>query len=88
MATQDHFKKGSIINNLDNINNDSDFHIFHAATKGSNGVVLANGGRVLSVTAKNKSLQAALNKIYIEIEKIDWSEGYYRKDIGYRALSK
>ena len=82
------FKKGSIINNLDNINNDSDFHIFHAATKGSNGVVLANGGRVLSVTAKNKSLQAALNKIYIEIKKIDWSEGYYRKDIGYRALSK
>ena len=47
---------------------------------------LANGGRVLSITAKDKSLRSALSTIYDEVKKIDWNECYYRNDIGHKAL--
>ena len=80
------YENGSIISNLSLIKNNEDFQIFHAATSNKDGKIIANGGRVLSITAKDKSLQLALNKIYGEIENIDWPEGYYRKDIGFKAL--
>ena len=80
------YENGSIISNLSLIKNNEDFQIFHAATSNKDGKIIADGGRVLSITAKDKSLQLALNKIYSEIENIDWPEGYYRKDIGFKAL--
>ena len=80
------YEKGSIIKNLSSIENNDDFQIFHAATIYMNGEIKSNGGRVLSITAKDKSLELALNKIYNEIENIDWPEGYYRKDIGFKAF--
>ena len=80
------YEKGSIIKNLSSIENSDDFQIFHAATAYKDGKIKSNGGRVLSITAKDKSLELALNKIYNEIKNIDWPEGYYRKDIGFKAF--
>jgi phosphoribosylamine--glycine ligase len=60
--------------------------IFHAGTKRVNGRLLADGGRVLDVVALGKDVAAARAKAYGAIERIDWPEGFYRRDIGWRAL--
>ena len=50
------------------------------------GKFLTNGGRVIGVTAKGDSLQAALDKAYEGVSKISFEGAHYRKDIGQRAL--
>ena len=80
------FKKNTEIRGLDKITTNQNLQIFHAATIKSEKKILANGGRVLSITAKDTSLRSALNTIYNEIKKIDWDECYYRNDIGQKAL--
>ncbi|HSA79840.1 MAG TPA: phosphoribosylamine--glycine ligase [Geminicoccaceae bacterium] len=60
--------------------------IFHAATRIEDGRVLANGGRVLNVTAQAASLAEARERAYAAIDRIDWPEGFCRRDIGWRAL--
>jgi phosphoribosylamine--glycine ligase len=82
------FKKNTEIKGLEKITADQNLQIFHAATIKSEKKILANGGRVLSITAKDTSLRSALNTIYNEIKKIDWDECYYRNDIGQKALKK
>ena len=82
------FKKDTEIRGLENIVTNQSLQIFHAATVESERKILANGGRVLSITAKDTSLRSALNTIYNEIKKIDWDECYYRNDIGHKAFKK
>jgi len=82
------YPKGTQINNLDAAIADSDTQIFHAGTKTENGKTLAVGGRVLNVTSKGEDLGAARDKAYSALEKIDWQEGFYRRDIGWRALGQ
>ena len=60
--------------------------MFCSGTKHDGNNLLANGGRVLSVTAKNKNLRDALNMIYAYIGQLDWPDGYYRRDIGKKAI--
>ncbi len=81
------FEKETVINGIDNLENTDTFQIFHAATAIKDKKIIATGGRVLSVTAKNTSLSKALSKIYDSIQLLDWPEGYYRKDIGKKALT-
>ena len=81
------FEKETVINGIDKLENTDTFQIFHAATAIKDKKIIATGGRVLSVTAKNASLGKALSKIYDSIHLIDWPEGYYRKDIGRKALT-
>ena len=80
------FEKRTEIKGLDKISKDDSLQVFHASTIKEEGKVLANGGRVLSVTGKASSLSEALNKTYYEINKIDWPKGYYRRDIGQKGL--
>ncbi len=61
--------------------------IFHAGTKRKNGAILAVGGRVLNVTALGGSVREAANRAYATIDAIDWAEGFYRSDIGWRAIA-
>ena len=82
------YPKGSQINNLHAAVADTDTQIFHAGTKTENGKTLAVGGRVLNVTSKGQDLRAARDKAYAALEKVDWQEGFYRRDIGWRALGK
>ncbi len=60
--------------------------IFHAGTTTHEGKVLANGGRVLNVTAIAPEVEEAQKKVYHALSKIDWAEGFYRSDIGWRAI--
>ncbi|KAK8625394.1 hypothetical protein V6N13_090267 [Hibiscus sabdariffa] len=61
--------------------------IFHAGTAfDSDGNFVATGGRVLGITSKGKDLEEARDKAYLAVEEINWPGGFYRKDIGWRAL--
>ena len=53
-----------------------------------NGEVKADGGRVLSITAKSDKLENTLDKIYNSINLIEWPHGYFRKDIGFKAVKR
>jgi phosphoribosylamine--glycine ligase len=61
--------------------------VFHAGTtRDSAGVLRASGGRVLNVCAKGGDLRAALAAAYGAIDAIDFPDGFFRRDIGWRAL--
>ncbi|KAI3509304.1 hypothetical protein L1887_24482 [Cichorium endivia] len=61
--------------------------IFHAGTAvDAEGNYVATGGRVLGVTAKGKDIEEARERAYRAVEEIKWEGGFYRKDIGWRAL--
>ena len=80
------YEKGTLINGLDGCPEDSKHMIFHAGTARINGQVTAAGGRVLAVTARGDSLADAHARAYGMVEKVDWPDGFYRSDIGWRAL--
>jgi phosphoribosylamine---glycine ligase len=80
------YDKGSVINGLDNMPEDSANMVFHAGTALKDGAVIATGGRVLNVTARGASLAEAQARAYKMVDGIDWPEGFCRRDIGWRAL--
>jgi phosphoribosylamine---glycine ligase len=80
------YDKGSVINGLDNMPEDSANMVFHAGTALKDGAVTATGGRVLNVTARGASLAEAQARAYKMVDGIDWPEGFCRRDIGWRAL--
>ncbi|MEM7173312.1 MAG: phosphoribosylamine--glycine ligase [Pseudomonadota bacterium] len=82
------YHKGSVIAGLESAaGDDPDIQVFHAGTKaGPSNEVLANGGRVLTVTAMGTDLKTARDKAYGAVDRIDWPEGFCRRDIGWRAL--
>ena len=80
------YETGTEIVGLANLPSDSNFMCFHAGTEEKNGKVLANGGRVLNITTRAETLVKAQKIAYEMLETIDWPEGFYRKDIGWRAL--
>ena len=77
-------EKGREIRNLPDSNEDS--WVNHAGTKMEDGVLLSNGGRVLSCTGIGNDLQEASAKAYSLIEQIELAGSHYRRDIGHRAL--
>ena len=79
--------KDSEIKNLSNILTDKNNQIFHAGTYKKNNKIYSSGGRVLNITSSSKSLIKARNKSLENIGKIDWSDGFFRKDIGWRVIS-
>ena len=62
--------------------------IFHAATKSKSGQLVSNGGRVLNICSSGKEIKDAQKKAYSAIKKIEWEGGFYRNDIGWRAISE
>ncbi len=80
------YEKGTVINGLDTMPEDSRNMVFHAGTKAADGAILASGGRVLNVTARGDSLQEARDRAYAMVDSVDWPDGFYRSDIGWRAL--
>lgn len=62
--------------------------VFHAGTKRDGDRVLANGGRVLGVTASGASVTEAQKRAYAAVDRIDWPEGFCRRDIGWRAVER
>ncbi|HET9538205.1 MAG TPA: phosphoribosylamine--glycine ligase [Mesorhizobium sp.] len=80
-------RKGSVIRGLDEAAK-TGVEIFHAGTALHEGQVIANGGRVLNVTAMGRNVTEAQAKAYAAINEIDWPEGFCRKDIGWRAVER
>ena len=80
------YSKGSEIRGLDRAEGDPLLKVFHAGTRADGDRVLANGGRVLNVTGRGATLAEARDRTYAAIDRIDWPEGFCRRDIGWRAL--
>ena len=82
------YAKGSVIEGLDAAAAVEGVEIFHAGTKREGDRIVANGGRVLDVTAVGSTVRAARTRAYEAIARINWPEGFFRHDIGYRALER
>lgn len=80
------YQKGSVIEGLERLPEDSRHMCFHAGTVEKDGRILANGGRVLNITARGGTLAEARNRAYAMVDLIEWPEGFCRSDIGWRAL--
>ena len=78
------YKIGSKIFGLDSIDENENIQVFHSGTGLDGKQLIAEGGRVLSVTTRDNSLSNARNKIYNALEKIIFEDGFYRTDIGYK----
>ena len=79
--------KDSEIKNLPNVLIDKNNQIFHAGTYEKNNKIYSSGGRVLNITSSSESLIEARNKSLTNIDKINWSDGFFRKDIGWRVIN-
>jgi phosphoribosylamine--glycine ligase len=86
----DDYRKGSEIRNLAAADGIPGVQIFHAGTCfGMDGkTILANGGRVLNVTALAPSVEEARSRAYRAVDLIDWPEGFCRRDIAWRAVAR
>jgi len=82
------YDKGTAINGLDDAASNADVEIFHAGTAMQDGQLVATGGRVLNVTAVASSVAQAQALAYAAIDKIDWPDGFCRRDIGWRAIER
>ena len=82
----DTFKKNVEIENINNIHLNKDEFLFHAGTTKKNGKIFAVGGRVLNFISLSEDLKLARENIINNIKKLNWSKGFYRKDIGYKVI--
>ena len=80
------YAKGSVIEGLDAAAQVEGVEIFHAATAERDGLMVANGGRVLNVCALGKSVAEAQARAYAAVDRIRWPDGFCRRDIGWRAV--
>jgi phosphoribosylamine--glycine ligase len=91
MATKGYpgaYPRGSEIRGLAAAEAMDDVLVFHAGTRCDGGRLLADGGRVLNVTATGRTVADAQARAYAAAERLDWPEGFYRRDIGARAVER
>lgn len=84
----DKYETGSEIRGLERAGDGEGVVVFHAGTKREGGRIVANGGRVLNVTATAPTVAEAQRRAYAAAALIDWPQGYYRRDIGWRAIER
>jgi phosphoribosylamine---glycine ligase len=82
------YKKGSRIDGLKEAATIDGVEIFHAGTVAKDGAILANGGRVLNVCALGKTIAEAQSRAYQAIDRINWPDGFCRRDIGWQAVEQ
>jgi phosphoribosylamine--glycine ligase len=82
------YERGTVIEGLDDAAAVEGVEIFHAGTKAEGGKILANGGRVLDVSALGKTVSEARSRAYEAVSRIRWPEGFCRHDIGRRAVER
>jgi phosphoribosylamine---glycine ligase len=82
------YKKDTEIRGLDAAAAVPDVKVFHAGTRRDGERVLATGGRVLNVTATGATVAEAQARAYEAVDRIDWPEGFCRRDIGWRAIKR
>ena len=82
----DEFEKNILIDNLENLEVSNSNYIFHAGTKLLNNKYFSTGGRVLNFVSMDKTFKYAREKSLNLIQKLNWKNGHYRKDIAYRVI--
>ena len=78
--------RDSEIKNLSKVTNKKNNQVFHAGTYEKNKKIFSNGGRVLNITVLAKNLNYARKEALKIIKEIDWSDGFFRKDIGWKVI--
>jgi phosphoribosylamine--glycine ligase len=82
------YRKGSLIDGLDEAAQIEGVEIFHAGTVADDGRVRANGGRVLNVSALGRTVGEAQARAYAAVDRIRWPDGFCRRDIGWQAVKR
>ena len=82
------YKKNKKINNLEKLILKKNEYIFHAGTKIKNKFLLSNGGRVLNIVSTGKNFKKIRRNIFKIIKKINWKNGFFRRDIGWKVINK
>ena len=82
------FDKNVEIKNINEINLKEGEFLFHAGTRKNNNKIYAVGGRVLNFISLSENLKTARENIMQNLEKLNWSGGFYRKDIGYKVIDQ
>jgi phosphoribosylamine--glycine ligase len=82
------YQRGSAIAGLEEAAEVEGVEVFHAGTKMVGGKITANGGRVLNVSAQGKSVSEAQTRAYRAVDRIQWPEGFCRRDIGWQAVKR
>ena len=82
------YEKGTEIRGLEKADAAEGVVVFHAGTRADGGRILANGGRVLGVTARAATVADAQKRAYEAVDRIDWPGGFCRRDIGWRAVGR
>jgi phosphoribosylamine--glycine ligase len=82
------YAKGTRIEGLEDAATIEGAEIFHAGTISKDGYILANGGRVLNVCASGKTIAEAQRRAYEAVDRIQWPDGFCRRDIGWQAVER
>jgi phosphoribosylamine---glycine ligase len=82
------YEKGTFIGGLDKAAEVEGVQIFHASTKVANQSIIATGGRVLNICARGKNVREAKARAYRAVDRINWPNGFCRRDIGWRAIER
>ena len=80
------YKKNKVIKNINKLNIKKNSFIFHAGTKLIDGQLVSNGGRVLNITSTGTMFKKIRKDILRIIKKLNWNNGFFRKDIGWRVM--
>jgi phosphoribosylamine--glycine ligase len=81
-------EKGSEIKGIDRAKAMDGVIVFHAGTGQDGNRIVAQGGRVLNVTALGATISEAQTRAYAAVDRIDWPQGFCRRDIGWRAMER
>ena len=84
----DKFENNIEINAIDQIKLQKDNYIFHAGTKVNNSIIYSNGGRVLNFVIKSANLKESRDQAINLIKALNWENGFFRKDIGYKVIEQ
>src|ERR1700690_4259852 len=82
------FQRGTLIEGLDEAGQVEGEEVFHAGTILDKTRILANGGRVLNVCARGKNVREAQQRAYAAVDRIQWPDGFCRRDIGWQAVKR
>ncbi len=80
------YEKDTVIGFVERADDIKGVEVFHAGTRMEQTVLVSAGGRVLGITALGRDVEQARNRAYDAASQIEWPEGFYRSDIGWRAL--
>ena len=84
----DKYEKNIIINNFEKLNLNENNYLFHAGTQKQDNKIYAVGGRVLNFISLANTYSEAKKNIHENLEKLNWENGFFREDIGYKVINK